>query len=585
MATMKKARKASSSGVTLPKTPTGIKGLDEITGGGLPEGRPTLVCGSAGCGKTFLGMEFLVRGALQYNEPGVLVSFEETEKDLLENFSSDDFGLKRLLAENKIAMDHVFVDRKEIEETGEYDLEGLFIRLDMAVKQVKAKRVVLDTIEALFSGFSNEGILRAELRRLFRWLKDKGITAVITAERGQNTFTRHGLEEYIADCVIVLDHRVENQLSTRRLRIVKYRGSAHGADEYPFLITRDGFSILPITSLGLNQVATLERISTGIDRLDTMLSGQGYYKGSTVLVSGTAGTGKTSIAAHFADSVCSRGERAVYLCFEESPSQIIRNMKSIGIDLEKWAKKDLLRFRAVRPTLHGLEAHLMEIHKAVDEFKPAALVMDPMSNLVSVGNTADVKSMLMRLIDYLKGELITTVCTDLTSGGTEAQHTQIGLSSLADTWIILRLNENGGERNRTLYVAKSRGMGHSEQIREFRLTDNGFKLLDVYLGPGGVLTGSARLARETQEKSEALIRSQKLVLMRRDLERKQALHRAEMSALQAKFEYEQEEIQRAIAQEVDGESLLRQERAALVDSRKADVRSSPGKMAKKAGSK
>ena len=524
MAKTNKSRKASASHATLPKSPTGIKGLDEITGGGLPQGRPTLVCGGAGCGKTVFGMEFLVRGASQYNEPGVFVSFEETEKDLLENFN-EAFALDGLIAKNKIAIDHIFIDRKEIEETGEYDLEGLFIRLNMAINQVKAKRVVLDTIESLFSGFSNEGILRAELRRLFRWLKDKGMTAIITAERGKETFTRHGLEEYVADCVILLDHRVEHQLSTRRLRIVKYRGSAHGADEYPFFIYPNGFSILPLTSIGLEQIASSKKISTGIERLDAMLGGDGYFKGSTVLISGSAGTGKTSVAAHFVDSACSRGERAVYLSFEESPSQIMRNMRSIGIDLEKWEKKHLLRFHTIRPTFYGLESHLREIHKVIEEFKPAAVVIDPVSNLVSAGNQDEVKSMLVRLMDYLKGEQITAVCTDLTPGGASVQQTEAGISSLSDTWILLRSLENGGERNRTLYIAKSRGMAHSEQIREFRFTNNGVQLLDVYVGAGGVLTGSARIAREVEEKSEALVRRQKLELMRRDLERKQLYSR------------------------------------------------------------
>ncbi len=581
MAIRKAGNKGSSSEGTLPKSPTGIRGLDEITGGGLPTGRPTLVCGGAGCGKSFLGMEFLVRGASRYNEPGVFMSFEETEKDLLENFSSRGFDLKSLSAKNKIVIDHVFVDPNEIEETGEYDLEGLFIRLDMAVKQVKAKRVVLDTIESLFSGFSNEGILRAELRRLFRWLKDRGITAIITAEQGGDTFTRHGLEEYIADCVILLDYRVEGQLATRRLRIVKYRGSSHGADEYPFLIYTDGLSLLPITSLGLNHTTSSERISTGIDRLDRMLGGKGYYRGSTVLVSGTAGTGKTSVAAHFADSACSRGERVVYLSVEESPSQIVRNMKSIGIDLEKWVKKGVMLFHAVRPTFYGLESHLTGIHRVIEEFKPRAVVVDPISNLVSVGNPAAVKSMLIRLADYLKGSQITTLCTDLTLGAATIQETEIGVSSICDTWILLRSIENGGERNRTLYVAKSRGMRHSQQIREFQLTDKGFQLLDVYAGGGEVLTGSARVAREAQDKTEALARTEQLSLMQRDLERKRTVFQAEMAALQAKFEYEQDELERAIAQAENSETLFKQEKIDLATSRGADVSSSSRRKARR----
>ncbi|MGB6067738.1 MAG: circadian clock protein KaiC [Desulfomonilaceae bacterium] len=576
MTTMEKSEEEPAQSPVLHKCPTGISGLDQITGGGLPRGRASLVCGGAGCGKTVLGMEFLVRGAVQYDEPGVFMAFEETEQDLLENFNSFGFDLNRMMADDKIAIDHVSVARNEIEETGEYDLEGLFIRLNMAIDQVKAKRVVLDTIEWLFAGFSNEAILRAELRRLFRWLKDKGITAIITAERGQEAFTRHGLEEYVADCVILLDHRVNDQLSTRRLRVVKYRGSAHGEDEYPFLIYPEGFSLLPVTSLGLDHPAPSERVSTGIDRLDAMLIGGGYYRGSTVLVSGTAGTGKTSVAAHFADSVCSSGERAVYLTFEESPSQIIRNMASIGIDLQRWTDRGLIQFHAVRPTFYGLESHLRGIHKAIKEFKPAAVVIDPISNLVSIGNMAEVKSMLVRLIDYLRGKAITNLCTDLTPGGISVQQTEVGVSSLADTWILLRSLESSGERNRTLYIAKSRGMEHSDQIREFRLTSRGVELLDVYLGPKGILTGSARAAAEAQDRAESMIRSQKIEHMQRELEQKQALFEAEMAALQAKFEYEQAEIQKVIGEEKSCETRRKQHIAQLAVMRKADVMPPPG---------
>ena len=576
MTTMEKSEEEPTQSPVLQKSPTGISGLDETTGGGLPRGRASLVCGGAGCGKTVFGMEFLVRGACQYDEPGVFMAFEESEKDLLENFSSFDFDLNRLMAEDKIAIDHVLVARNEIEETGEYDLEGLFIRLNMAIEQVKAKRVVLDTIEWLFAGFSNEAILRSELRRLFRWLKDKGITAIITAERGQEAFTRHGLEEYVADCVILLDHRVNGQLSTRRLRVVKYRGSTHGEDEYPFLIGSDGLSLLPVTSLGLDHPAPSERVSTGIDRLDAMLIGGGYYRGSTVLVSGTAGTGKTSVAAHFADSVCSSGERAVYLTFEESPSQIIRNMASIGIDLQRWTDRGLIQFHAVRPTFYGLESHLRGIHKAIEEFKPAAVVIDPISNLVSIGNMSEVKSMLVRLLDYLKGKAITTLCTDLTPGGISVQETEVGVSSLADTWILLRLLETAGERNRTMYIAKSRGMNHSDQIREFRLTAGGVQLLDVYLGPSGILTGSARAAKEAQDKAEAMVRSQNIEHLQRELEQKHALLQAEMAALQAKFEYEQAEIQKAIDEEKSSETTREQHMAQLAVMRKVDVMPPPG---------
>ena len=554
----------------LTKSPTGIKGFDEITGGGLPHGRSTLICGSAGCGKTVFGMEFLVRGALQYDEPGVFMSFEENEEDLIKNFSSLGFNLPTLIEQKNIAVDHVFIDRSEIEETGEYDLEGLFIRLGMAIDQVGARRVVLDTIESLFSGFTNEGILRSELLRLFRWLKDKVVTAVVTAEQGRETFTRHGLEEYVADCVILLDHRIQEQIPTRRLRIVKYRGSTHGADEYPFLIQANGFSLLPITSLVLDHPASSDRVPTGIDRLDTMLGGKGYYRGSSILLSGTAGCGKTSVAAHFVDSACKRGERSFFIAFEESPKQIIRNMKSIGINLEKWVKRGLLKFHPVRPTLCGLEAHLAAIHRAIEDFKPNVLAIDPISNLVAVANIVDVKGMLLRLIDFLKTNEITTLFTDLTQGGMSIEQTELGISSLMDTWICLLSLESSGERNRALFIAKSRGMQHSNQIREFMLTDKGVQLVDVYLGPNNVLTGSARTTKEAQNKAEALDRRQELERKRSEMERSRKMFHAEMAMLQARFESEQENLQKAIDKEEALEAVLKRDRNDLGTMRKAD---------------
>ncbi|MGH7832091.1 MAG: circadian clock protein KaiC, partial [Candidatus Binatia bacterium] len=347
---------------TLPKAPSGIQGLDEITFGGLPKGRPTLLCGSAGCGKTLLSMEFLIRGALRYNEPGVFVAFEETAEELAKNVASLGYDLGDLVARKKLIVDYVYLERSDIEETGEYDLEGLFVRLGHAINSIRARRVALDSLEAIFSAFSNQFILRAELRRLFRWLKEKGVTAVITAERGDGTLTRHGLEEYVSDCVIVLDHRVNDQISTRRVRILKYRGSVHGTNEYPFLIGKEGFSVLPITSVGLQHEVSNERISSGVQRLDAMLGGKGYYRGSSILISGTAGTGKSSLCAHFVDAACRRRERCLYVSSEESPPQIIRNMRSIGLALAPWVEKGLLQFQAVRPTFYSLEMHLAILH-------------------------------------------------------------------------------------------------------------------------------------------------------------------------------------------------------------------------------
>ena len=554
----------------LRKCPTGIKGLDEITGGGLPKGRPTLVCGGTGCGKTLLAMEFLVRGATEFNEPGVYMSFEEKSEELAKNFASLGFDLNDLANRKRLALDYVHIERSEIEETGEYDLEGLFIRLGYAIDSIGAKRVVLDTIECLFSGFTNEVILRAELKRLFAFLKDKGVTAVITGEQGERTLTRFGLEEYVADCVIFLSHKLEQQIATRRLRIVKYRGSAHGTNEYPFLIDEQGFAVMPISSIGLDHAASSERVSSGIPRLDTMLGQKGYYRGSSILVTGTAGTGKSSMAAHFVDAACRRGERCLYFAFEESRNQIIRNMRSIGIDLEQWANKGLLEFRNSRPTLYGLEMHLVTMHKAIEAFQPAIVVVDPISNLVAAASDMEVNSMLSRLIDFLKTKQITAFCTDLTSVGGSLERTDVGISSLMDTWLLLQVIDGSGERNRGLYILKSRGMEHSNQVREYRLTGSGAQLDDVYIGPGGVLTGSGRVAQEARERAETLERNQDIERKQRDIERKKAVIEAQIAALHTQFEAERDELERAIARERLHQKTLSEETQALARSRKSD---------------
>ena len=472
---MNKARSSQSgkaAGVeSLPKAPTGIAGLDEVTFGGLPRGRPTLVCGGAGSGKTLFAIEFLLRGALEFDEPGVFMAFEETEQDLAQNVSSLGFDLEDLIAQKKLAIDHVHIERSEIEETGEYDLEGLFVRLGAAIDEVGAKRVVLDTLESLFSGFSNPALLRAELRRLFRWLKDRGVTAVITGERGEGTFTRQGLEEYVSDCVILLDHRVMDQISTRRLRVVKYRGTSHGTNEYPFLIDEQGISVLPLTSLGLDHPASKERISAGVPGLDAMLGGKGYFRGSSIMISGTAGTGKSSLAAHFADATCRRGERCLLLAFEESPAQILRNMGSIGLDLQRWIDKGLLRIESSRPMLFGLEMHLVHIHKRVKEFEPRVVILDPISNFTASGSVAQAEAMLVRLIDFLKTREVTAMLVNLTADVGEAKAS--GISSLIDTWVLLHDIQVGAEHRRVLHVLKSRGMQHSNQAREFQLASNG----------------------------------------------------------------------------------------------------------------
>jgi circadian clock protein KaiC len=472
----------------LAKTPTGIRGLDEITRGGLPKGRPTLICGGPGSGKTLLALTFLVNGAIQFDEPGVLLTFEENGDEIANDVASLGFDLPELIKARKLAVDYVRVERSEIEETGDYDLEGLFVRLNYAIQSIGAKRVVLDTIESLFAGLSNDGILRAELRRLFRWLKDQGVTAVITGERGDGLLTRQGLEEYVSDAVILLDHRVHDQVSTRRLRVVKYRGSYHGTNEYPFLINGEGISVLPVSSLALQHDAPMDRVSTGVSRLDEMLSGKGYYRGSTILISGTAGTGKTSLAAHFLDAACRRGERCLCFLFEESPRQLLRNMRSIGIDLDPWVAGGLLQFHADRPSRYGLETHLVTMHRVVADFKPTVTVLDPVTNLMTVGTYSDVQAMLTRMIDYLKTENITALLTSLTPGQTDIERTETTISSLMDTWILLANDQVGGQHRRGLYVLKSRGMSHSNDIREFALTDQGLEMLDA---AGGAREASA----------------------------------------------------------------------------------------------
>ena len=565
----------------LEKCPTGIRGLDEITKGGLPRGRPTLICGGAGSGKTLFAMEFLMRGARDYGEPGVFMTFEETPEDLVKNFISLGFDLPDMMSRGLIATDHVYIERSEVEETGEYDLEGLFIRLGNAIDSIGAKRVVLDTIEALFSGLSNTAVLRAELRRLFHWLKDRGVTAIVTGERGDKTLTRYGLEEYVADCVILLDFRIKEQISTRRLRIVKYRGSSHGSDEYPFLIDESGFSILPITSLGLDYHVSAERISTGIPKLDTMLGGKGFYRGSTILVSGTAGTGKTSLAATFADAACLRGERCLYFAFEESPSQIIRNMGSIGMDLARWMKKGLLRFHSARPSLYGLEMHLLTFHKVINEFNPQVFIVDPISNLSAAGTVSEVKSILTRLIDYLKMKKISTFLTDLTHFTGSLEHTSEEISSLIDTWLLLRDIELNGERNRGLYILKSRGMAHSNQIQEFLLTNQGIGLIDIYTGSGEVLTGSARAVQQAGEKASELVRGREVDRRLREQERKKNALEAKIAALRAEFDVESEELHLMAEEERKKQAVLAEDRLDMAHLRKGKPSAPPANRSKK----
>ena len=562
--------KTSQRGIS--KCPTGIHGLDEITLGGLPQGRPTLVCGAAGCGKTLLGMEFLVRGATQFNEPGVCLSFEETAEELASNVASLGFDINALIARKKLAIDYVYLERSLVEEAGEYDLEALFVRLGHAVDSIDAKRVLLDSVEALFAGLENEGVLRSELRRLFRWLKERNLTAIVTGERGAGTLTRHGLEEYISDCVILLDHRVTETVLTRRLRVIKYRGSMHGTNEYPFLIENDGISVLPVTSIDLKHAASSERVSTGIPALDVMLGGSGYFRGNSILLSGTAGTGKTSIVAHFVDAACRRGERAVFFSYEESAKQVIRNMRSIGIDLGRWIDNGLLQIHAARPSTLGLEMHLVKIHKIIRDFKPSVVAVDPVTALLHSGTRFEAQSMLLRLIDFLKEERITALMTSLTGGSEALEQTQVDISSLVDSWLLLRDIESGGERNKGLYILKARGLAHSNQIREFLLTDHGVELREVYLGDAGLLTGSARVARESKDEAEAMHARQEINRKGWILERKRKALEAQMALLTLELEGEEQESRQLIAQEELKMKKWEQDQGAMARSRAVNTR-------------
>ena len=555
----------------LPKALTGISGLDEVTGGGLPRGRSTLICGPAGCGKTLLAMEFLVRGISRFHEPGVFVAFEESEDDLIANFTSLGFDLAKAEANGHLVIDHVNVARGEMEESGDWDLDGLLLRLGAAIDSVGAKRIAIDTIENLFGAFSNTAILRSELHRLFSWLKERGVTAVITGERGDGVLSRHGIEEYVSDCVIVLDHRVTEQTSTRRLRILKYRGSLHGTNEYPFLIGESGISVLPITSQGLRNNVSMQRVSTGVARLDAMLGDGGFYKGSAVLISGTAGTGKSTVAAQFCDATCRSGARSLYFAFEESEAEIVRNMSSVGIDLKRWVDAGLLEFRCSRPSILGLEAHLFAMQKAVGEFDPAVVVMDPVSDFLRIGTGEDVSGMLTRQVDFLKAKGVTALFTSLVSDVEHAPTTDQQLASLVDTWLFVRSLEGNGEHNRVLYVLKSRGMAHSNQIREFLLTSHGIELADVYVGPQGVLTGSARQAQEAKERSDGAARHEDLEQRRMTLDRRREVVEAQTAALWRDFEDEANIVERLLSNASTGVEDRAGQRAEQGRLRRADT--------------
>jgi len=551
----------------LLKSPTGIAGLDDLTMGGLPQGRPTLLCGAAGCGKTLFAMTFLVSGATRYGEAGVFMSFEERSDDLIENVASLGFDVGELVAQERLLIDYVRVEPAEIEVSGEYDLEALFVRLGYAIDKVGAKRVVLDTIEALFSGLTDQAILRAELRRLFGWLKDKGVTAIITAERGEGQLTRYGIEEYVSDCVILLDNRVFDQVTTRRLRVVKYRGSAHGTNEYPFLIDDRGISVMPITSAGLVHKTSSEAVPTGVPDLDKMFGIGGFFRGSSVLISGLAGTGKSTFSASFANAMCERGEKCLYFAFEESPDQVVRNMRSAGIDLQRHIDAGLLCFEAARPSLFGLEMHLARMNRDIEEFEPSAVIVDPISAFRGV--QSEIHATLLRLVDVCKGRGITAILTSLSLAADHVNESDRSVSSLMDTWISLTDVEANGERNRVMYVLKSRGMRHSNQLREYLLTNNGIQLIEPYIGPRGALTGAARLAQESLERAEELERRQLQEQRRRALTRKRRAVERQIAELQAALEAEEDEAVLEFHRDDEREGFVQSNRHAMATIRGA----------------
>jgi circadian clock protein KaiC len=557
---------AVSKGIS--KSPTGIEGFDELTLGGLPTGRPALVCGSAGCGKTLFASTFLLNGAREFDEPGVFVTFEERPVDIINNVASLGFEMDKLIEDGKIWIEHIAVDPAELAEIGEYDLEALFLRLELAIDQVGAKRIVLDTIESLFSAFTNPAILRAEIRRLFDWLKDRGMTTVITAERGDGSLTRQGLEEYVSDCVLLLDHRVHNQISTRRLRIVKYRGTAHGTNEYPFLIDEDGFSVLPVSSLGLNHKVYDEHISSGIPDLDGMLSGGGFHRGSSILLSGVAGSGKSSLAACFAASACAAGEKALYFSFEESAAQTVRNMRSIGVDLQPCLDKGMMRHIAARPTFYSLEMHLAVMLREVQRFKPSVVIMDPISAFIGNADQLEVQAMLLRMVDFLKSNGVTGVFTHLMHSQEGATETDVGLSSLMDAWILLLNREANGEFNRELYLLKARGMSHSNQVREFVMSDTGIRLIAPYLGEGRALTGSARRAEEARVRRDEMARRAEVQRLSEAVEKRRKQAQAQIEALQAELQLDEAELSRLRMEEENYLAQAESDRALMEQSRR-----------------
>jgi circadian clock protein KaiC len=570
------ARKRAPVKSVLAKVPTGIEGFDEITLGGLPRGRATLVCGGPGCGKTLFATEFLLRGVTCFDEPGVFITFEESACELHENTGSLGFDLQQLVVDKKLVVEHIMIDPAAMAETGSFDLEGLFIRLGYAIDSIGAKRVVLDTLEILFAGLPNPAILRAEIYRLFRWLKQRGVTAVVTAERGDGNLTRDGLEEYVSDCVVMLDHRVLDQISTRRMRVVKYRGSLHGSNEVPFLIVDRGISVMPLSALSLDHSAVTERVSTGVPALDAMFGGSGLFRGSCALVSGTAGSGKTTLAGYFAKTNSHVGKKCLYFAFEESSAQIIRNLRSIGLDLAPETAAGRLAFHCCRPTACNLELHLIQMGRMIDEFRPDAVVVDPISNLTAVAPTPAVRSMLTRLIDHLKTRQVTAFFTSFTQGSaSSAEMTDIGVSSLVDTWLMVRDLETDGERTRGLAILKSRGMSHSNQVREFRMTECGVELIDVYLGPDGILTGAARVARQARERAGAAMRDRDLERRRRALERRRATTESQVAAMHDAIEREAKDLEEEIEIELLCESIRASDRLEMARTRRVDLITMP----------
>ena len=553
---MTKGKVKSSSDIVS----TGVKGLDDVLGGGIPQGHAMLLVGKPGTGKSILSMEYLLHGIELHKENGVYISFEESEKQIISNAASFGWKFEEMVKKNKLAISYIDMQPEQMRTVGDYDLSALILRVKGAIKKVNARRVVIDGINNLLSTFDDERIIRSDLLRLIREIKEVNATIFITGERGHDSWSKMGFEEYLADGLMHLDNRTDGNYQTREIQVVKCRGINHYTGKSPFIINSEGMSIRPLITADFDYKVLKSRVSTGIADIDNMLGGKGLYRGSTVYITGPSGAGKTSISSSFANGACSRGERALFLAFEESSDQIIRNMKSIGLSLDKWVNEKLLYFYTARATTNSLEGHLDNIMTMVREVEPTCVVLDPISAFRPIANENETKLMLIRLNDYLRARKITTVFTALSSDGEYSEHADVQLSSIADTWIVVRIMDYKGERNNVMQLMKSRGMSHSRQMKEMYFTGNGLKLQNVYQGPEGVLTGAARIGQEKYEKLKEARNVIEIDKNRKKIERKKSLLEASIEALKHEYEEELEALHAAIEEAEEQNSKIKETR-------------------------